>query len=767
MKLGKIPLMFVIVLVGAGGAFAGQISLVQKSTFSLQPSSSGTVTFNLPQNTAAGNTLIVGLSFWPQDITSASDSSGDTFTRGLTTSIYHNISFSPMYINFYYAKTTAGGASSITLNFSGGGTYVLAAVSEVAGLDHSTPLDQSGYNESLTPTTPWSSAVVNTTSANEYLFSWASSEQGNASCSNASTGWTIETQTNDPAGATVCLVDRIVSATGAYQVSVTPSASQNYALEMVTFVAASGGGGGGCSSAPPAPSGLSASAGNAQVSLSWNASSCATSYNIYRSQMSGTEASPAITSPSGTSYTDTGVTNNQTYYYVVTAVNSFGESAHSNEAGPAVPTAGLVSVATCGTVGQGGDDRAVFQQCLNQTAAAGQTLEVHAGNYNLAPLSGSSYSITFPTNGNMHLDSGVTIAAMSGYSCGQVMFLFAANNVTLSGSGASVSAISMQAYQPTSACEASHILRFDGATNATVQSLTAKHAAGGDDIYIKNSTNVTVNDSIFDSAYRNAASVTGGVNHVFFNRDTFQNTTGCFNGVCFTDVGAGTDIEPNGSGDFLLDVNYTDCYFNNNYNDGVRISLNNLNSSSQAVSITFLRAHTNSNGRYGYVAINDDSTSGNPTGTINVNNSSSGGTTSGDGSTCAAGRFWTGDGPTTAEELIFRNFSCTNPHQKGDEPVNHTYSAVGSFRGGGGVLKLGNIHFYGTTISITDSKTQDYFEFQDASSPQFSYNVEFDSTGSMSGATQVPPNGHVLTQGCSSVSLGTPPPGSDVPVCNP
>ena len=37
-------------------------------------------------------------------------------------------------------------------------------------------------------------------------------------------------------------------------------------------------------SLPPAPTGLTATAGNAQVSLSWNASPGATSYNVYRSQ---------------------------------------------------------------------------------------------------------------------------------------------------------------------------------------------------------------------------------------------------------------------------------------------------------------------------------------------------------------------------------------------------------------------------------------------------------------------------------------------------
>jgi len=65
------------------------------------------------------------------------------------------------------------------LNFSGGSTYLLVAVAEVAGLDPSAPLDQSGYHESLTATTAWSSAAVTTTAANEYLFSWAATEAGN------------------------------------------------------------------------------------------------------------------------------------------------------------------------------------------------------------------------------------------------------------------------------------------------------------------------------------------------------------------------------------------------------------------------------------------------------------------------------------------------------------------------------------------------------------------------------------------------------------
>ena len=93
-------------------------------------------------------------------------------------------------------------------------------------------------------------------------------------------------------------------------------------------------------SAPPAPTGLGASPGNAQVSLSWSASSGATSYNVYRGTSAGGESATAIaTGVTSTSYTNTGLTNGTTYYYKVAAVSSGGTSGMSNEAS-ATPAAG-------------------------------------------------------------------------------------------------------------------------------------------------------------------------------------------------------------------------------------------------------------------------------------------------------------------------------------------------------------------------------------------------------------------------------------------
>ena len=94
---------------------------------------------------------------------------------------------------------------------------------------------------------------------------------------------------------------------------------------------------------PPTPTGLQATAGNAQVSLSWNASTGATSYNVKRSTANGGPFSATLASPAVTNYIDTAVTNGTTYYYAVSAVNASGESANSAQAS-ATPTGPVANV---------------------------------------------------------------------------------------------------------------------------------------------------------------------------------------------------------------------------------------------------------------------------------------------------------------------------------------------------------------------------------------------------------------------------------------
>lgn len=81
---------------------------------------------------------------------------------------------------------------------------------------------------------------------------------------------------------------------------------------------------------PAAPAGVSATGGTKQTTISWNAVGGATAYNLYWSATSGVAAAngtkiSGVTSPA----VHTGLSDSTTYYYIVTAENSAGESAAS------------------------------------------------------------------------------------------------------------------------------------------------------------------------------------------------------------------------------------------------------------------------------------------------------------------------------------------------------------------------------------------------------------------------------------------------------
>ena len=91
---------------------------------------------------------------------------------------------------------------------------------------------------------------------------------------------------------------------------------------------------------PPVPSAapvLNAVAGNAKVTLTWDAVPGAPGYNVYRST-TGVFRGPAIGSTTETSFTSTGLVNDTTYFYTVAARNMGGEGPRA-AAVPAVPVA--------------------------------------------------------------------------------------------------------------------------------------------------------------------------------------------------------------------------------------------------------------------------------------------------------------------------------------------------------------------------------------------------------------------------------------------
>ena len=93
-------------------------------------------------------------------------------------------------------------------------------------------------------------------------------------------------------------------------------------------------------SSTPAPPSPPPPANQHTVHLTWNpSSSVVAGYRVYRSTTSGTSYNPLFSSPlNALSFDDPTVTNGDTYYYVVTAVDDSGvESLYSNQVTANVP----------------------------------------------------------------------------------------------------------------------------------------------------------------------------------------------------------------------------------------------------------------------------------------------------------------------------------------------------------------------------------------------------------------------------------------------
>ena len=110
---------------------------------------------------------------------------------------------------------------------------------------------------------------------------------------------------------------------------------------------------------PAAPSNLTATAASpSQINLSWTASSIpGVIYDVFRSTTSGFTPSSAnqIATATGTTYADTGLAVNTTYYYVVEASNASGTSAPTPQASAttiAIPVAPTNLTATAASSSQ-------------------------------------------------------------------------------------------------------------------------------------------------------------------------------------------------------------------------------------------------------------------------------------------------------------------------------------------------------------------------------------------------------------------------------
>lgn len=232
-----------------------------------------------------------------------------------------------------------------------------------------------------------------------------------------------------------------------------------------------------------APMNLSATAGSGQVALTWTASPNAISYNIYRAVTNGGPYNSFVTNVAGTSYTNTGLTNGATYYYVVRSVNSGALSANSNQA-TATPTELAIPANLTATPGSG-------QVVLAWNASAGATgykiyrSTTNGGPYNsLTDVTTTSYTNTGLANGTTYYyvvkaQNAGGISANSNQASAMPVDLMAPVNLAASAGYGQVA------------------LTWDASANATSYNIYRSATNGGPYTYITNvSTPSYINASL-------------------------------------------------------------------------------------------------------------------------------------------------------------------------------------------------------------------------------------------------------------------------------
>jgi fibronectin type 3 domain-containing protein len=176
---------------------------------------------------------------------------------------------------------------------------------------------------------------------------------------------------------------------------------------------------GGSVTVPGAPASLTATPGNGTSALSWTAPSdnggaSITGYAIYRGTTAGGESPAPVATVTGTSFTDTGLTDGTRYYYTVQALNSAGHSASSNEASD-TPVASVPSAPQNLTVTGGAQQVALSWQAPPSNGSPVTGYDIYRGT-----ASGQESLIASTVQGTTYTDTGLGLSTQYFYTVAAV-----------------------------------------------------------------------------------------------------------------------------------------------------------------------------------------------------------------------------------------------------------------------------------------------------------------------------------------------------------